>query len=112
MGVACQLHPLSNSIKFQKTIHMNQQKTSVYTVAEKDCNSSPYPTLNNQTIEIWAEIIKPVAKPKFLGECESKIAKFEAKLPVELQKLQLAINKEAPGYELVTWWIPESENEF
>ena len=91
---------------------MNHRRKSVYTVAEKDCNSSPYTFTNNQTIEIWAEIIKPVSKPEFAGECESKIAKFKAKLPVNLQKLQLVIDEAAPGYELVTWWIPESEDEF
>lgn len=91
---------------------MNHKRKSVYTVAKKDCNSSLYPIPIDKTIEIWAEIIKPVPKPEFAGECESKIAKFYAKLPVNLQKLQLAINKAAPGYELMTWWIPESEDEF
>lgn len=92
---------------------MNHRRKSVYTVAEKDCSSSPYyPIPIDKTIEIWAEIIKPVAEPEFAEECESKIAKFNAKLPVNLQKLQLAIDKAAPGYKLMTWWIPESEDEF
>ena len=81
---------------------MNHQRKSVYTVAQKDCNSSLYPIPIDKTIEIWAEIIKPVTDPEFSGECESKIAKFNAKLPVNLQKLQLVIDKAAPGYELVT----------
>jgi hypothetical protein len=92
---------------------MNHKRKSVYTVAEKDALQYPYyPIPIDKTIEIWAEIIKPVTNPEFAGECESKIAKFKAKLPVNLQKLQLAIDKAAPGYELMTWWIPESEDEF
>ena len=62
---------------------MNHRRKSVYTVAEKGCNDSLYPIPINKTIEIWAEIIKLVAEPEFAGECESKIAKFNAKLPVK-----------------------------
>ncbi len=87
---------------------MNHQATSVYSV-----KAQPVDQLSDtQTIEIWADIIKPTAEPEFAEECEHKLAKIITTLPVNRQNLQLLINTFKPEYKLMNWWIPEPEDEF
>ncbi len=90
---------------------MNHKTLSRYRVNETSSDYFPQ-YLPNQTIEIWADIIKPVDEPEFAEECESKLAKIVTTVPVNVQKLQLAIDEAAPGYKLMTWWIPETEDQF
>lgn len=87
---------------------MNHQATSVYSAeARKDDKLSDI-----QTIEIWADLIKPAKQPEFAEECNYKLAKIITTLPINRENLQLIINTIEPEYKLVTWWIPESESEF
>ncbi len=78
---------------------MNYQATSVYSVEEQPVDKSP----DAQTIEIWADIIKPAAEPEFAEECEHKLAKIITTLPINQQNLQLLINTFEPGYKLMNW---------
>ena len=87
---------------------MNHQATSVYSVKVQPVDQLS----DTQTIEIWADIIKPADEPEFAEESEQKLAKIITTLPVNRENLQLIINTIEPGYKLVTWWIPESEEEF
>ncbi len=90
---------------------MNHRTSSSYRVNERD-SIYFHQFSANQTIEIWADIIKPVDEPEFAEECECKLAKIITTVPVNRQKLQLAIDEIAPGYKLMTWWIPETEDQF
>lgn len=72
----------------------------------------PQAIAETETIEIWTDIIKPADEPEFAEECEQKLAKIITTLPVNRENLQLLISTFEPGYELMNWWIPESEDEF
>ncbi len=89
-----------------------KHKTFVYKVENNGCNNDDCQFTENQVIEIWADIIKPVDEPEFAEECDCKLAKIITTAPVNPQELQSAIDRAAPGYQLMTWWIPELEDEF
>ena len=62
--------------------------------------------------EIMADIFKPADSPEFPGDGDRKIIFATVTLPLNREDFQKAIDKAAPGYKLLTWWIPETETEF
>ncbi len=65
-----------------------------------------------QVHQIMADIFKPASAPEFPGDGDRKIIFATVTLPLNREDFQKAIDKAAPGYKLLTWWIPETENEF
>ena len=65
-----------------------------------------------QVHQIMADIFKPADSPEFSGDGDRKIIFATVTLPLNREEFQKAIDKAAPGYKLLTWWIPETENEF
>ncbi len=65
-----------------------------------------------QVHQIMADIFKPADSPEFSGDGDRKIILATVTLPLNREEFQKAIDKAAPGYKLLTWWIPETENEF
>ena len=62
--------------------------------------------------QIMADIFKPADSPEFRGDGERKIILATVTLPLNREEFQKAIDTAAPGYKLLTWWIPETETEF
>ena len=90
---------------------MNHKKSG-YKVNQQDSVYFRQYSSKGQVIEVWADIIKPVDEPEFAEECEYKLAKIIATVPINPQKLQSAVDEVAPGYKIMAWWIPETEDHF
>ncbi len=67
---------------------------------------------SRQVHQIMADIFKPADSPEFRGDGERKIILATVTLPLNREEFQKAIDTAAPGYKLLTWWIPEEEDEF
>jgi hypothetical protein len=89
-----------------------KHQTSTYKVSNYNPSRYFRQFTDNQIVEVWADIIKPSEEPKVTGEWDYKLAKVLTTVPIEPHRLQRKIDKAAPGYKLLTWWIPETEEPF
>ncbi len=67
---------------------------------------------SRQVHQIMADIFKPADSPEFPDDGDRKIVLATVTLPLNREEFQKAIDRAAPGYKLLTWWIPETESEF
>ncbi len=63
---------------------------------------------------VYAELIRPVAKPTCYQEMESLV--IEANFSNDGQRirprLEKLVNERLPQWRLASWWMPEPANEF